>query len=224
MFLKISNLCVDVASRRILESIDIELTAGDILLITGHNGSGKSTLLHTIMGRPDITASGSIILDNGELLTMACHDRARLGVFMFHQTPPTIDGVNTMALLNEINKLQGESFSKRALIDTAKQTYIELNLPDDWTKRQFNSGASGGERKKNELAHAEIFGSTGGKLLLLDEPDSGLEQSSRDRITELIMKNKNQGGITLLVTHDRELQHRYRNNSIELENGRIIKR
>lgn len=224
MFLKISNLCADIASKKILETIDIELTSGDVLLITGHNGSGKSTLLHTLMGRPDIFASGSIILNDTELLTMACHDRARVGVFMFHQSPPTIDGVNTMALLNEINKLQGEKISKRNLIDNAKKIYSELNLPDDWAKRQFNSGASGGERKKNELAHAEIFGLDEGKLLLLDEPDSGLEQSSRDRINELIAKNKNQGGITLLVTHDRDLQNKYQHNNIELENGRIVKR
>jgi Fe-S cluster assembly ATP-binding protein len=138
---------------------------------------------------------------------------------MFHQSPPAIDGVNTMTLLNEINNQREEKYNKRNLIDLAKSSFLGLNLPEDWTKRQFNLGASGGERKKNELVHAEIFAN---KVLLLDEPDSGLEQASRDRIKNLIAKNQERGGITLLVTHDKDLQNFYRDNSIELNNGRII--
>lgn len=217
--LKISNLVAVINNKQILFDISIELNSSQVLLITGHNGSGKSTLLHTIMGRPDIEHTGHIFLDDIVISNLPCHDRARSGVFMFHQTPPTIDGVNTMTLLNEINSQHSEKYSKRDLIDRARSTFKDLNLPDDWTKRQFNLGASGGERKKNELVHAELFSS---KVLLLDEPDSGLEQSSRERIKNLISKHQDRGGITLLVSHDRELQHYYRNNSIELNNGRIV--
>lgn len=225
---KISNLTATIGDKQILSDISIDLHASDVLLITGHNGSGKSTLLHTIMGRPDIMATGSVNIVGKELLDIECHERARSGVFMFHQSPPTIDGINTMTMFNEINNLAEDKVSKRDLIDQVKTNFKQLNLPDDWAKRSFNSGASGGERKKNELALAEFFSITGraigGKVLLLDEPDSGLEQASRNRIINLITKNSDGGGVTLLVTHDRELQHKYRNNSIELENGRIIKR
>ncbi len=217
--LKISNLTAKIGDKQILDNVNLELAAGDVLLVTGHNGSGKSTLLHTIMGRADITATGSIQMDTVDLLELECHERARQGVFMFHQTPPTIDGVNTMTLLNAINNQREEKYSKRELIDAAKTTFAGLSLPEDWTKRQFNLGASGGERKKNELVHAELFA---GRVLLLDEPDSGLEQTSRERIKNLIAKNRERGGVTLLVTHDRDLQDFYRNNSIELSNGRII--
>jgi Fe-S cluster assembly ATP-binding protein len=217
--LKISNLTAKIGDKQILSDINIELSAGSVLLITGHNGSGKSTLLHAIMGRSDISSQGSILLNDIDLLELECHERARQGVFMFHQSPPAIDGVNTMTLLNEINNQREEKYNKRNLIDLAKSSFLGLNLPEDWTKRQFNLGASGGERKKNELVHAEIFAN---KVLLLDEPDSGLEQASRDRIKNLIAKNQERGGITLLVTHDKDLQNFYRDNSIELNNGRII--
>jgi len=216
---KITNLTADINNKQILQDINIEMMPGDVLLITGHNGSGKSTLLHTVMGRPDITSAGFIDLDGIALQLLECHARAQQGVFMFHQTPPTIDGVNTMTLLNEINNLQSTKLSRRELIDTAKAKFSDLNLPDDWTKRQFNNGASGGERKKNELVQAEMFS---GRLLLLDEPDSGLEQNSRQRIIDLITANSQQGGYTMLVTHDKELQQKYSNNQIELENGRIL--
>lgn len=218
--LKIHNLSASIGGKQILDNINIDLIPGQCLLITGHNGSGKSTLLHTIMGRPDIEAEGYIDYNGVALQFLPCHERSLNGVFMFHQNPPTIDGVNTMTLLNEVNNVRNKKFSKRELIDSAKKMFEELNLPDDWSKRQFNSGASGGERKKNELVQAEMF-PTG--LLLLDEPDSGLEQTSRQRIVDLISKNTANGGITLLVTHDRELQEKYKHNQIELENGRLVK-
>jgi Fe-S cluster assembly ATP-binding protein len=219
MMLKISNLSAGIENKTILSDINLNLMPGSVLLITGHNGSGKSTLLHAIMGRPDITVTGSVMFDDCELLELACHDRAKQGVFMFHQSPPAIEGVNTMTLYNEINNLSQNKITKRDLLDVTKLRFQQMNLPSDWAKRQFNVGASGGERKKNELALA-LFCSS--KLLLLDEPDSGLEQASRDRINDLITKNTQAGGYTLLVTHDRELQQKYQHNSIELENGRII--
>lgn len=214
--LEISNLNASIGDKKILNNISFSVEAGSVLLIIGHNGSGKSTLLHTIMGRYDIESNGSIKLNNESIDQLDCHERAGKGVFMFHQSPPTIDGVNTMTLLNEINNKSENKLGRRELIDTAKSMFAGLNLPEDWAKRQFNQGASGGERKKNELVQAELFGS---KLLLLDEPDSGLEQSSRQRIVNLIEKNKKQGGVTLLVTHDKELQELYQGNIIELYNG-----
>lgn len=217
--LKIKNLSASIGSKSVLNDLSLELNPGDCVLITGHNGSGKSTLLHTIMGRPDIDSQGSIQLDDLELSELECYDRARQGVFLFHQTPPTIDGVNTMTLLNEVNNIQGRTKTKRELIDTAKKMFSDFNLPEDWAKRQFNQGASGGERKKNELVQAELFA---GRLLMLDEPDSGLEQTSRQRIIDLIEKKRSEGGYVLLVTHDKDLQEKYSSNRLELANGRSI--
>lgn len=215
--LKITTLSASINETQILTDISIQMSPGDVLLITGHNGSGKSTLLHTIMGRSDIIANGSIEMDEVMLNELECHERAQAGVFMFHQMPPTIDGVNTMTLLNEINKVQGKKYTRGNLISQANDVFAHLNLSDNWSKRQFNLGASGGERKKNELAQAKLFG---GKLLLLDEPEAGLEQYSRQQIRDLI--DANHTGYTLLVTHDNDFQEYYSKNTIELSNGRIV--
>lgn len=217
--IKITDLNARIGDKQILHSINITMKPGDVLLVTGHNGSGKSTLLHTIMGRPDIQAGGNIEMQGDYIDNLECHERAQRGVFMFHQSPPTIDGVNTMTLLNEVNNARITPFTKRELIDAAKTKFESLGLSTDWTKRQFNLGASGGERKKNELAQAELFA---GSLMLLDEPDSGLEQTSRQRIVDLIARQTKNGGYVLLVTHDKDLQDLYKNNKIELSNGRII--
>lgn len=216
--LKINNLSASIGSKQILNNVNIELPAGKCLLVTGQNGAGKSTLLHAIMGRPDITTTGNIDLDSIELHTMQCHERAKAGVFLAHQAPPTIDGVNTMTLFKEVQKAQELDITTGNLIKQVKELSAQFGLPEDWSKRAFNNGASGGERKKGELMQAEVL-SMKTKLLLLDEPDSGLEQSSRQKIIQLIEDTCNAGNSVLLVTHDKELQAKYSNNKLDLSNA-----
>jgi Fe-S cluster assembly ATP-binding protein len=215
MTLKVENLYASIGDKEIIKGVSFTVNSGECLLVTGQNGAGKSTLLHALMGRPDIGLQGSIQLNDSNLSDMACHERARSGVFLAHQSPPAIDGVNTMTVFKEIQQAQNLNIKTSELIKQVKEIVKELNLPEDWTKRQFNSGASGGERKKNELMQAELLKSQI-KLLLLDEPDSGLEQSSRQRIIDLIQSACANGSCVLLVTHDKELQAMYSGNKIEL--------
>jgi Fe-S cluster assembly ATP-binding protein len=217
--LKITNLSASIGDKQILDNVNIELPFGECLLITGQNGAGKSTLLHAIMGRPDITITGEINLNSTDLHELECHERSQAGVFMAHQSPPTIDGVNTMTLFKEIHKVQNIGGTTGELIKTTKTLFNWIGLPDGWEKRPFNNGASGGERKKNELAQVTLLKNKT-KLLLLDEPDSGLEQSSRQKIIDLIQETKNQNGCVLLVTHDKELQELYKDNQLDLSHGR----
>jgi Fe-S cluster assembly ATP-binding protein len=216
--LKINNLSASIGNKQILNNVNIELSAGKCLLVTGQNGAGKSTLLHAIMGRPDITTTGNIDLGSVALHAMECHERAKSGVFLAHQSPPTIDGVNTMTLFKEVQKAQSLDITTGNLIKQVKELSSQFGLPDDWSKRAFNNGASGGERKKGELMQAEVLAKKT-KLLLLDEPDSGLEQSSRQKIIELIDNTCTNGGGVLLVTHDKELQAKYNDNKLDLSNA-----
>jgi Fe-S cluster assembly ATP-binding protein len=216
--LKIQNLQAKIGNKIIIDNLSFIVNSGECLLITGQNGAGKSTLLHAIMGRPDITTSGNIDLDDVELRDIECHERARSGVFLAHQSPPTIDGVNTMTLFKEVQKAQDLDITTGNLIKKVKDLSEQFGLPEDWSKRSFNNGASGGERKKGELMQAEVLANNT-KVLLLDEPDSGLEQSSRQKIVELINQTCSNGGSVLLVTHDKELQAKYSNNNLDLSNA-----
>jgi Fe-S cluster assembly ATP-binding protein len=217
--LKITNLSASIGDKQILNNVNIELPKGQCLLVTGQNGAGKSTLLHAIMGRHDIATTGAIELNDIELHSIECHERARAGVFLAHQAPPAIDGVNTMTLFKEVQKAQNLDITTGNLIKQVKSLSEQFGLPEDWVKRTFNNGASGGERKKGELMQAEVLAKKT-KLLLLDEPDSGLEQSSRQKIVELIQATCLNGGSVLLVTHDKELQSKYNDNKLDLSNGR----
>ena len=131
--LKINNLSASIGNKQILNNVNIELAKGKCLLVTGQNGAGKSTLLHAIMGRPDITTVGHIDLDGVELHTMECHERAKAGVFLAHQSPPTIDGVNTMTLFKEIHKVQNILTMVPVVVNARKmkllkQHYLKIKL------------------------------------------------------------------------------------------------
>jgi Fe-S cluster assembly ATP-binding protein len=215
--LKIKKLSAKIGDKQILKNVNIELPAGKCLLVTGQNGAGKSTLLHAIMGRSDIKTTGTISLEKTALHKLECHERAQAGVFLAHQAPPTIDGVNTMTLFKEVQKAQSLDITTGDLIKKVKALTEDFALPTDWGKRSFNSGASGGERKKGELMQAKVLLDKT-KLLLLDEPDSGLEQSSRKKIVKLINDTCNAGGSVMLVTHDKELQKLYQDNKLDLSN------
>jgi len=216
--LTIKNLSASIGDKQILNNINFTVNPGECLLITGPNGSGKSTLLHTIMGRHDITATGSIEVRSGEIIDIPCHERSQAGIFMAHQSPPAIDGINTMTLFKEIQKSQNIAGTTGELIKTTKALFNWIGLPEGWEKRSFNNGASGGERKKNEIAQATLLRNKT-QVLLLDEPDSGLEQSSRQKIIDLIQETKNRNGCVLLVTHDKELQELYSANKLDLTNA-----
>jgi Fe-S cluster assembly ATP-binding protein len=216
--ISVEKLSASIGDKQILNNISFTVEPGECLLITGPNGSGKSTLLHTIMGRQDITATGSIKIRSGEIIDIPCHERSQAGVFMAHQSPPAIDGINTMTLFKEIHKVQNVAGTTGELIKTTKALFDWIGLPEGWEKRQFNNGASGGERKKNELAQATYLKNKI-EVLLLDEPDSGLEQSSRQKIVDLIQETKNRNGCVLLVTHDKELQKLYSDNKLDLSNA-----
>jgi len=216
--INVKNLSASIGDKHILNNISFIVEPGECLLITGPNGSGKSTLLHTIMGRQDITATGSIEIHSGEIIDMPCHERSQAGVFMAHQSPPAIDGINTMTLFKEIHKVQNVAGTTGELIKTTKALFNWIGLPEGWEKRQFNNGASGGERKKNELTQA-VYLKDKTQVLLLDEPDSGLEQSSRQKIIDLIQETKNKNGCVLLVTHDKELQELYKDKKLDLSNA-----
>lgn len=217
--LQIKNLKASINGKEILDGINLEANAGECILVTGHNGSGKSTLLHTIMGRPDIDVEGEIEHDGVNVSELECYERSRNGFFIAHQSPPTLDGVNTLSLFSEFAKFEDPEARKIEIIRKTKSVFNEMSLPEDWTQRDFNHGASGGERKKNELAQAKL---TTPKVLLLDEPDSGLEQASRSKVTDLIKEVCDNGGIVFLVTHDQLLQDSYPTKRIELSNGQTL--
>ena len=163
--LVVRNLSVAVGNRQILHDVNLELPVGETHALFGPNGSGKTTLLMTIMGSPRCRVlEGTIRFDGQDITGLPMDQRARLGIGMSFQRPPTVRGVRTRDILEACAAKRGDGDSVAQIVDS-------LNVAD-LMDREVNHGFSGGEIKRSELL--QLFAQAP-RLVLLDEPESGVD-------------------------------------------------
>lgn len=160
--LQVEDLQVKLGDKEILRHIDLEIGVGETHILFGPNGSGKTSLLMTIMGYPQYRVTGGKMVFKGEDIThMPINERARLGIGMSYQRPPTIDGVKTRQMV--------EICASDAVDVEALAKAVNFS---DFLERDINAGFSGGEIKRSELLQLM---SQKADLLLFDEPESGVD-------------------------------------------------
>jgi Fe-S cluster assembly ATP-binding protein len=99
--LVIEDLKVQIDGKVILEHIDLEIKPGETHILFGPNGSGKTSLLMTIMGYPQYkVVKGKITFRGEDITRMAIDERARMGIGISYQRPPTIHGLKTRQIVN----------------------------------------------------------------------------------------------------------------------------
>ncbi len=170
----IENLKVSLADREVLKGINLEIKPGEVHVLFGPNGSGKTSLLMTLMGFSNYRVTeGTINFKGRDITGMSIYERARLGIGMSFQRPPTIKGLKTrqmVALCSPGKEIQLEEMANR------------LNFKD-FLDRDLNAGFSGGEIKRSELLQLMAQNPD---LILLDEPESGVDLESISLIGEVI--------------------------------------
>ena len=193
--LQITGLKVRVENRVVLESVDLNLKAGESYVLFGPNGSGKTTLVNAIMGIPPYEVlSGRIVFLGEDITKRDTYERAMLGLFLGFQSPPEITGVK----LGDLLKLCLGKDSEADFNDDEMALIEDFRL-EDFLNRDVNVGFSGGERKRAEVIQMMFIKP---KLLLLDEPDSGVDVESLALVAGQIQRYvENTGSSALIVTH-----------------------
>lgn len=160
--LRLEKVSVEVEGRRILEGIDLEIRPGETHILFGPNGSGKSTLLATIMGFTGYrVVEGHIYFQDQEITHLPVAERARMGLGILFQRPPTVRGITTRQMVEICSQGRGE----------VEELARQLNLTD-FLDRDINYGFSGGEIKRAELLQLLAQDPS---VVLLDEPESGVD-------------------------------------------------
>lgn len=178
--LVVEDLAVELGGRLLLKHIDLAIPAGETHILFGPNGSGKTSLLMTIMGYPQYKVVGGKITFQGVDITHApINERARLGVGMSFQRPPTIHGLKTRQMVG---------LCAHGQVDVAELAE-KVNFAD-FLERDVNAGLSGGEIKRSELLQLMAQDPD---LLLFDEPESGVDLENialvGQTIAELLQKD-----------------------------------
>ncbi|CAK7007202.1 MAG: putative ATP-dependent transporter SufC [Desulfovibrio sp.] len=162
--LEIQDLHVEIAGQPVLKGVSLHIGDGETFILFGPNGSGKTTLLMTIMGFAEYKVTKGTIRFKGKDITNApMYERARMGIGMSFQRPPTIHGLPVRTLL-EMCARGREGMDIEAM---AKGVNF-----DQFLDRDVNAGFSGGEIKRSEMLQLMAQQPD---FLLFDEPESGVD-------------------------------------------------
>ena len=134
--LHIEDLHVSIGDKEVLNGINLHIGEGETFILFGPNGGGKTTLLMTLMGFSNYKVTAGRITFRGQDITHATtFERARLGIGMSFQRPPTIHGLKTGLLVNMCAR--GREIDVE---DLARKVNF-----DRFLERDVNAGFSGGE-------------------------------------------------------------------------------
>ena len=179
--LEVKDLSVKVEGKLILKNLNFSLKEGASHILFGPNGSGKTTLISALMGLPGYeVVSGKILFRGIDITNKGVDERAKMGMIVSFQNPPEITGVKLGDLLKLcLGKTYSDEFSEEEI------EQIEAFRLTSFLNRDVNLGFSGGERKRSEILQLIFLKPT---LLLLDEPDSGVDVESLKMIATEIQK------------------------------------
>jgi|TARA_B100000768_G_scaffold126998_1_gene117613 lipoprotein-releasing system ATP-binding protein len=183
---------------KVLRDINISVSPGDLIAISGSSGAGKSTLLH-LLASLDKPCSGSIIFNNKETTTLSNKDLSKLRlknygfVYQFHHLLEDLTVLENILLPGQILNSDKDLLNKRAntLIDRIGLSKRTSHLP--WK-------LSGGEKQRVAIARALI---NNPNIIFLDEPTGNLDTDNAKVIQDLLIEISKEHGIALVTaTHD----------------------
>lgn len=155
------NVSIAVEDRVICHDISLDISPGECHILVGPNGSGKSTFLCGLMGiSPFKIVEGTVTLKGVDIHEVDVDERAKLGMGLAFQRPPAIEGVTVRRLAQAIGAVKNLEHVAGLL----SVGYL--------VDRDINSGFSGGETKRWEVAKLALQDAS---MCLFDEPESGVD-------------------------------------------------
>ncbi len=210
--LELRQVTLAKEGKTLLDDFSMEVWEGHVHAIIGPNGAGKSTLANTIMGLSGYRdIAGDILFQGSSIKALGVDERARLGLTLVFQEPARFEGLGVAEFI-----LAGAKDKSGRTLDRALEM-VGLE-PATYKARAVDKTLSGGERKRIELASIQAMKP---RLVLMDEPDSGVDIDSIPYIYEIIRELKREGSTILLITHSPEVL-RQADHAFLLCGGRLV--
>ena len=191
-YLELKNISLERDNKQIINSLSISFERDQIYAIVGPNGAGKSSLSYILMGLSSYRDhKGSVILDGKDITKLGVKERADLGVTLGWQDPAKFEGLT----VKEYLQVASDYKSPKIISDSLAKVGLDSK---EYLERIVNGSLSGGERKRIELASILAMQP---KVVILDEPDSGIDIASIDLILDAINTMKKEGITVILITH-----------------------
>jgi len=199
--IRLIDLKKKFGNKWVTNGVSLDIPDGKMTLIIGRSGAGKSVLLKQIIGliRP---TSGQVIVDGVDITKLNERElNIELKKFGYvFQFAALLDSLNVFQNIG-ITQLEN-GISKKEVLSIVKEKLSLVHLPED-TLNKFPSELSGGMRKRVGLARTLV---TNPKIILYDEPSTGLDPITARAIHELMFNMQKEFNITsIVITHDIEL-------------------
>ncbi len=210
--LELRDVTLELGGRRILNGLTVDFWEGHVHALIGPNGAGKSTLAGAIMGLPEYRhMRGEILLDGEPIQDLPVDERARRGITLAWQEPARFEGLRVDRFI-----LAGAKERSGA---TVRRVLERVGLdPEKYAARAVDKTLSGGERKRIELASILAMEP---RVVLMDEPDSGIDVEALTRIFDALADFKQAGATVIMITHSQEVL-KHAEHAFLLCDGRII--
>ncbi|MEE9294872.1 MAG: LPS export ABC transporter ATP-binding protein [Phycisphaerae bacterium] len=191
--LEVKSLVKCYNGRRVLDDVSFAVQRGEIVGLLGRNGAGKTTSFRSTVGMID-HEGGQILFDGADVTRLPMFKRAQLGMGYLSQEPSVFQRLTVRQnLLAILENLRGLTRAQRN--ETADHLIDQFGLAKQ--ADQITRTLSGGERRKLEIARALI---TNPKLILLDEPFSGVDPIAVQELQREILRLRRERGIAVLLT------------------------
>ncbi len=229
-FLRVDDVSLRFGGTQALTRVNFDVYAGEILAIIGPNGAGKTSMLNCLNGfyRP---YEGQINFEDRNLTTLSPHHIARLGVARTFQNIALYTGLSTLDNLMAARNIHMQANFIQCLVywGRAKQEDIEHRirveeiidfLEIEHIRKAIVGSLPYGLRKRVELGRALALEP---RLLLLDEPMTGMNQEEKEDMARFILDIHEREGMTiLLIEHDMGLVMDIADRAVVLDFGEMI--
>lgn len=208
-YIKCENLVLGYEGVAVAEHISFEVNKGDYLYIVGENGAGKSTLMKTLLGLTPLMG-GNIAVGDG----LEAHEIGYLPQQTFVQKDFPAS-VWEIVLSGTLPKCGMRPFFGKAQKQLAEKNMRRMDIWD--LKKECYRNLSGGQQQRVLLARALCASS---KLLVLDEPVTGLDPKVTAEFYQLIRKLNEEGLTIIMVSHDIHAAVTYASHILHIEKER----
>ncbi len=223
--LSVRGLKKHFGETRAVDGVDLTVEREELVSLVGSNGAGKTTLVNLISGlmRPD---AGAILFQERDVTALPIHERIKVGISRSFQLVNLFDQLTALDNLR-LTVFSREDKTRRALTlaerdrpvtDQALQILRDFGL--DAKGGTPAAGVAQGERKLLDVAVAYALRP---KLILLDEPTSGVGTREKGRIMDIISAVVKELGLTaVIVEHDMDVVFKYSDRIVVMHQGRIL--